>query len=109
MSNEKQILASFAEIARAKNWQALHTPKNLAAAVAVEAGELLAEFTWLENDGILDAATKARVSDEIADVYMYLVVLAKTLDIDLDTALNSKMAANRARFLTNTPTDNACE
>ena len=33
--------------ADARNWEKFHTPKNLAMAIAGEAGELAAEFQWL--------------------------------------------------------------
>jgi len=45
-----KINHEFRAIAAANNWQAYHTPKNLAAAVSVEAAELLAEFQWLTAD-----------------------------------------------------------
>ena len=35
------------EFAVERDWEQFHDPKNLAMAVASEAGELLAEFRWL--------------------------------------------------------------
>jgi len=32
-----------------REWLQFHTPKNLAEAIAVEAGELLEKFLWVDN------------------------------------------------------------
>jgi NTP pyrophosphatase (non-canonical NTP hydrolase) len=90
----------FRKIAALKGWQAYHNPKNLAAAIAVEAGELLAEFQWLTPDesACLNADQKSRVSDEVADVIMYLSELCVQLDIDIATAVETKIQKNKQRF-----------
>lgn len=90
----------FRKIAALKSWQAYHNPKNLAAAIAVEAGELLAEFQWLTADEsvCLNADKKGRVSDEVADVIMYLSELCVQLDIDIATAVEAKIQKNKQRF-----------
>lgn len=93
-------LASFVE-AR-EGWTELHTPKNLAMAVAAEAGELLAEFQWLtpaESEmSQLSGSRRERVRDELADVFIYLQHLAARLDIDLLEAVNDKHERNESRF-----------
>jgi NTP pyrophosphatase (non-canonical NTP hydrolase) len=98
--NISQINGEFRKIAAHKGWQAYHNPKNLAAAIAVEAGELLAEFQWLSADesNHLNAEQKVRVADEVADVIMYLTELSARLDIDIATAIQSKIEKNNQRF-----------
>ena len=97
-----KISSEFRAIAAANKWQAYHSPKNLAAAVAVEAGELLAEFQWLTEDDSrsLSAAQKSQVADEIADIFMYLTELSLQLDIDMSDAVNAKIEKNKQRFKT---------
>lgn len=98
--NFSAVNREFRQLARLNQWQAYHTPKNLAAAVAVEASELLAEFQWLtpaESAG-LSAEQQSRVADEIADVLMYLSELCTQLHIDPAQALRTKIARNAARF-----------
>lgn len=99
--NISQINREFRQIATARKWQAYHNPKNLAAAVTVEAAELLAEFQWLTADESLNlsAANSERVADEMADVLMYLVELAAALDIDLAQAVQMKIEKNKRRFI----------
>jgi NTP pyrophosphatase (non-canonical NTP hydrolase) len=85
-----------------RNWEKFHTPKNLAMAVAGEAGELAAEFQWLTpeesqssqmNNEKLDA-----VAMEIADVQIYLLRLADVLAVDVPSAVRKKMEINSKRF-----------
>ena len=97
-----KISCEFRAIAEANNWESYHTPKNLAAAVAVEASELLAEFQWLTEDESrsLSAVQKSQVADEIADVLMYLIELSMQLDINMSDAVNAKIGKNKQRFKT---------
>lgn len=83
-------------------WQCFHTPKNLAMALAGEAGELLELFQWLtaaESQAIMDEPRAAEaVRDEVADVVLYALRLADVLDIDLDAAVRAKLAKNEAKY-----------
>jgi NTP pyrophosphatase (non-canonical NTP hydrolase) len=98
--NIAKINREFRAIAAANAWQSYHTPKNLAAAVAVEASELLAEFQWLtpEQSRVLEPQHKAQVADEVADVIMYLTELCVQLDINMADAVQIKIDKNKQRF-----------
>lgn len=97
--NLSHINREFRSRAQANGWQAYHTPKNLAAAIAVEASELLAEFQWLTPDqsGQLTPEQKIRVGNEIADVVMYVSELCAALHIDLADAIDHKIHINKIR------------
>jgi NTP pyrophosphatase (non-canonical NTP hydrolase) len=92
-------LRSFAD---ERDWAQFHTPKNLVMALVAEVGELVEPFQWLTPDqsAQITAAdrTARQVSDELADVFIYLVRLADVLGIDLLRAATAKMAANAARY-----------
>lgn len=95
----QELLADFAD---RRDWGRFHTPKNLAMALAGEAGELAAEFQWLTPDeaaGVMDDPGKAEaVRLEMADVLSYLLRLADVLDVDLEAVLREKVAINEGRF-----------
>ena len=86
--------------AQARDWEQFHTPKNLAAALAVEAAELLEPFQWLtaEQSRQLPAAARAHVAEEIADVLLYLIRLADVLGIEPLAAARRKLASNARRY-----------
>jgi dCTP diphosphatase len=98
--NLTELNREFRAIAAINNWQAYHTPKNLAAAITVEASELLAEFQWLSSDesSQLNPSQKDRVASEVADVIMYLSELCEQLEIDMAVAVANKIEINRQRF-----------
>lgn len=83
-----------------REWQPFHSPKNLASALIVEAGELLEHFQWLTEDQSrqLDEASRAEVGAEIADVLLYLVQLSTAVGIDPVQAARQKLALNAGRF-----------
>ncbi|MFI7464143.1 nucleotide pyrophosphohydrolase [Nonomuraea sp. NPDC049646] len=101
MSEELEGLAvRLREFARARDWERFHTPKNLAMALAGEAGELVAEFQWLtaEESASPDPDTLARIRAELGDVTLYLVRLADVLGVDLVAAATAKLADNERRY-----------
>jgi len=104
MTRKAATLASLRvalrRFAAARDWEQFHTPKNLAAALSVEAAELLEHFQWLtaEQSVRLGARRKRAVEGEIADVLLYLMRLADVLEIDLLTAAQRKMRANARRY-----------
>lgn len=96
-----------------RSWQQFHTPKNLAMALAGEAGELLAELQWLTDDqihtGMSDSDLRERVRMEVADVFMYLVRFADVTGIDLAQAALDKLARNELRYPVEKSRGNACK
>jgi NTP pyrophosphatase (non-canonical NTP hydrolase) len=92
-----QALRRFAE---ERDWEQFHSPKNLAAALTVEAAELLEHFQWLteEQSRNLPEDKRAAVSHEIADVLLYLLQIADKLQIDIVAAANEKLALNAVKY-----------
>jgi NTP pyrophosphatase (non-canonical NTP hydrolase) len=83
-----------------RDWDQFHTPKNLSAALTVEAAELLEHFQWLQH-GRKDELGEVKLQEvkhEMADVLVYLVRLADKLDVDLVAAVEEKMVLNRAKY-----------
>ncbi|RPH42835.1 MAG: nucleotide pyrophosphohydrolase [Burkholderiales bacterium] len=83
-----------------RDWEQFHAPKNLAAALSVEAAELLEPFQWLSEaeSQALPPETHAAVRLEMADVLLYLVRLADRLDVDLAQAARDKLVLNAAKY-----------
>lgn len=96
----QDLARSLQQFADERDWQPFHSPKNLASALVVEAGELLEHFQWLTEDQSrqLDAGRKQAVAHEMADVLMYLVQLSSSLHIDLVEAARAKMVLNAQKY-----------
>lgn len=88
------------QFARQRDWEQFHSPKNLAMALAGEAGELLEHFQWLteEQSENLSPEKKEAVALELADILIYLVRLGQRLEIDLLDAADRKIAINERRY-----------
>lgn len=80
-----------------REWAQFHSPKNLAMAIAVEAGELLEIFQWRDS-GDVPYDRLGDVQDEMADVLAYLLSLADGLNLDLGQALLDKLARNAVKY-----------
>jgi NTP pyrophosphatase (non-canonical NTP hydrolase) len=96
----EQLAERVRVFGRERDWQLYHTPKNLTAALIVEAAELLEPFQWLtpEQSLNLPPEKKEAVRQEMADVLIYLVSLGNCLEIDLLKAAEDKLAINAAKY-----------
>src|SRR5690242_4743148 len=94
------VAGQLRRFAADRDWDQFHNPKNLAMAVAGEAGALLEVFEWLTPDQAseLTQSQMRAVEDEMADIAIYLIRLADKLSIDLEKVIAQKIEANNFRF-----------
>ncbi len=90
----KQVIQEFVD---ERDWEQYHTPKNIAMDLSVEASELVEVFQWLDNQESFDTATRDAATEEIADVFYYVVRMCQLLDVDLEQAFHEKMKQNRIK------------
>jgi len=83
-----------------RNWERFHSPKNLSMALAGEAAEILEIFQWMtqEQSRNLDEEKLGLLADEIADVYIYLFMLADKTGVDIAQAAKAKLQKNREKY-----------
>lgn len=95
-----ELAIAVRDFGRERDWLRYHTPKNLAAALIVEAAELLEPFQWLtaEESMTLPEHKLEAVKQEMADVLIYLVSLANLLQVDLLKAAEEKLALNARKY-----------
>jgi dCTP diphosphatase len=96
------LAAALRRFAAERDWERFHTPKNLALSLAVEVGELLEQVQWGSDEDIAALLAspdgRAALSEELADVLIYLVRLADVAGVDLLEAASAKIAANAERY-----------
>ena len=99
----RQRLRDFAE---ERHWEQFHSPKNLSMALSVEVAELVEHFQWLTEaqSRSPDTVDRGAVATEVADIQIYLVMLADKLDIDIGRAVMDKIAANAIKYPSDRPT-----
>lgn len=96
----ESLTQSLRRFAADRDWDQFHSPKNLAAALTVEAAELLEHFQWLteEQSRSLPADKRAAVGHEMADVLLYLLQIADKLQVDLMAAAREKLELNAMKY-----------
>lgn len=98
-----EIIASHVlEFERERDWDQFHDPKNLAMAIASEAGELLAEFRWVRTEEVdtfsADPARQERIKQEMGDVAIALISMCNRLGVDFGEIVEAKLATNRKQY-----------
>jgi NTP pyrophosphatase (non-canonical NTP hydrolase) len=85
-----------------RQWQKYHNPKNLAISIGVESGELMQVFQWISPDTAKQIEKRSKrwekVAEELSDVVIYCLMLAMALDIDITTAVLTKIERNAAKY-----------
>ncbi len=99
VSDLRTLVRDFVD---ARDWQQFHSPKNLSMALAIEAAELMEHFQWITPDASReidkDGEKLGEVSEELADVLCYALAIANELNIDVATAMASKMKKNELKY-----------
>jgi dCTP diphosphatase len=85
-----------------RDWDQFHTPKNLLLALVSEVGELSEVFLWKSDKEVEDYLSsnqgREKISEEIADVAVYLIRLCQKLDVDLLEIIKAKMETNNSKY-----------
>ncbi len=84
----------------ARDWKQFHNPKDVAISLSLEAAELLEHFQWKDGG---EAAShvktcRAEVSEELADVLYWVLLLGHDLGIDMAKALEQKLVKNAKKY-----------
>jgi dCTP diphosphatase len=90
------------QFAAERDWSRFHDPKSVLLALVGEVGELAELFQWLPAGTAAKLAEsqplRTRAAEEMADVLLYLILLADVLGIDLAAAANLKLDDNARRY-----------
>jgi NTP pyrophosphatase (non-canonical NTP hydrolase) len=93
LSDIQQQLMWFADN---RDWRKFHTPRNLAAAISVEAGELQQLFLW--DNQFNNPCSDEEVALELADIMIYCLNCFNAIGINADQAIQEKIRLNADRF-----------
>ncbi len=100
MNQLEKLRVQIRDFADQRDWNQFHSPKNLAMALIVEAGELVEQFQWITQTESFDlSADKLHaVEDELADILIYLIRLSDQLNVDLIRATQNKIKTNELKY-----------
>jgi len=100
MNNIKSITKEIIKFRDARDWKQFHNPKDVSISLALEAAELLEHFQWKSRTemNLYVKTKKDEISEELADVLYWVLLLSHDLDIDIQTALKQKIKKNAKKY-----------
>lgn len=102
MNGLPDFVTELREFVAERDWAQFHDPKNLVMLLVSEVGELASEYRWISNveadDHMRDAATRARIVEEVGDVAIAVLLLCDRLGLDMVDAGRRKLDINRRNY-----------
>lgn len=101
-TNIRYLITQVREFVEERDWEKYLNPKDLAESICIEAAELLQLFQWTKPEESQQFKSKPskvqRIKEELADVVIYCLSMANTLNIDLTTAILEKIEHNKKKY-----------
>lgn len=88
----EELKEEIIEFMDERDWKQFHTPENLSKSISIEAGELLEHFQWDNNFDIEE------VADELADVLTYCILMADSLNLNIDEIVLNKLKKTAKKY-----------
>ena len=88
----EELIKEIEQFNKERDWDKFHSPENLAKSIAIESGELLECFQWNNN------YDKEEVSEELADVFTYCIMMADKLGVDPKEIILKKLDKTRKKY-----------
>ena len=96
-----QIRVDLAKFAKDRDWEQFHSVRNLTLALIGEVGEIAELLQWIDDNDVskfLASGGRERLGEELADVLFYLLRIADVAEVDLESAVKSKLEGNSTRY-----------
>jgi NTP pyrophosphatase (non-canonical NTP hydrolase) len=85
-----------------RDWDKFHNPKDLAIGIITESSELIEHFRFKSlaeiEEMFSDIKKKNKISEELSDVFYFVLRFAQMCNIDLTTELIRKNAINESKY-----------
>jgi dCTP diphosphatase len=111
MDTLRQVMQEILSFRDERNWKRFHTPRNLATALALEAGELQETMLWKSDSEVEQSLStpdgKTSISSEIADVLIFGLLFCDATGIDPVRAIREKLVENEQKYPVTLSRDNA--
>ncbi|AQX85707.1 nucleotide pyrophosphohydrolase [Elizabethkingia bruuniana] len=91
---DKSTIEKLLKFRDERDWEQFHNSKDLALALSIEASELLEVFLWKNNEDF----NKDKLEEELADVFMYGLLLANKNNIDINSIILKKLQRNNEKY-----------
>ena len=99
----KNLIDKIWKFIKERGWESSQKPRSLAISIVLEASELLEHFQWRDDKDFweaykMDPKTREAVTDEIADVLIYVLTLCKILELEPEKIIEKKLEKNAKKY-----------
>jgi len=100
VSDIKHLTKKVISFRDARDWKQFHNPKDVALSMVLEASELMEHFQWktIHEVQAYIKKNKQPISEELADVLYWVLLMSHDLGIDVKSALIKKLAKNKKKY-----------
>ena len=94
MADLKKIIECILNFRRERDWGKTYNSKDLALALTTEAVELNKLFLWHKPDKV----PEKRIKEDLADIFIYALLLLEKHDFDLETIIHDKLVMDNIKY-----------
>ncbi len=94
MNEFESIIKAIIQFRDDRDWKQFHNSKDLALAISIEAAELNELFLWKQNEEV----NIEKLKEELADVFMFSILLANKHDLDVSSIIKEKLDKNEIKY-----------
>ena len=93
----KELIDLINQFRDERDWRKFHNEKDLAISISLEASELLELFQWKQSEEVVEKSLQ-EIKEELADVFMYSLMLADNLNLDVEEIIKEKIDINAKKY-----------
>ena len=94
MSEIDELIKILIKFRDERNWEQFHNSKDLALALSIEASELNELFLWKQSE----AVNVQKLREELADIFIYALLLAKKHGFNVRDIVMEKIDINSKKY-----------
>lgn len=100
MNDINLITEKLLEFRKKRDWKKFHKPKDLVLSLVLEAVEVLEQFQWKSEKEAKKHINihKEELSEELADVFNWVLIIAHDFKIDIIKASKKKINKNNQKY-----------
>ncbi len=97
---KKDTIDTILKFRKDRDWEQFHSIKDQCMGLGIEVAELQELFLWKNKQEISETIKNKSeaISDELADIFMYLAYISNDLGVDLNDAVNRKIDKNTEKY-----------
>lgn len=97
MTTIESTINKIIEFRDERDWEQFHNLKDLAISLSIESSELLENFQWKSTEDAI-AKNSEKIKDELADVFIYAILMANDLGVNIEDLILRKLEINKLKY-----------